>query len=144
MSDKKTGEFVIIGGGFDISVGSLLALAAAMCLGFQLHMPWYLAVPMVLLVGAFIGFINGFLTAKINIVAIITTLGTMTILRGLTYLYTGGYPIVGDNEAFRFIGSGYLGPIPFTIILLVVMVVFWQLILSKTKIGRGFVSYRIT
>jgi len=52
-------------------------------------MPWYLAVPVVLLIGAFIGFINGFLTAKINIVAIITTLGTMTILRGLTYLYTG-------------------------------------------------------
>ena len=128
--------FVIIGGGFDISVGSLLALAAAMCLGLQLHMPWYLAVPVVLLTGAFIGFVNGFLTAKINIVAIITTLGTMTILRGLTYLYTGGYPIVGENEAFRFIGSGYVGLIPFPIILLIAMVVFWQLILSKTKIGR--------
>jgi ribose transport system permease protein len=128
--------FVIIGGGFDISVGSLLALAAAMALGLQEYMPWYYAVVIVLAMGAAVGFVNGFLTAKIKIVAIITTLGTMTILRGLTYLYTGGYPKVGIWEDFKFLGSGYIGPIPFPIIVLLVMVAFWQFILSKTKLGR--------
>ncbi len=128
--------FVIISGGFDICVGSLLALAAAMCLGLQNYMPWYIAIFVVLAMGAFVGFINGFLTAKIKIVAIITTLGTMTILRGITYLYTGGYSIIGKNPDFKFIGSGYIGPIPFPVIILFVMVIFWQFVLSKTKLGR--------
>ncbi|RPI75033.1 MAG: ABC transporter permease [Desulfobacteraceae bacterium] len=128
--------FVIIGGGFDICVGSLLALSAAMALGLQEYMPWYYAIVIVLVMGAAAGFVNGFLTAKIKIVAIITTLGTMTILRGLTYLYTGGSPKVGIWEDFNFIGSGYIGPIPFPIIILLIMVIFWQFILSKTKLGR--------
>ncbi|MDD5622592.1 MAG: ABC transporter permease [Actinomycetota bacterium] len=128
--------FVIIGGGFDISVGSLLALTSAMVLGLQSYIPWYLAVVVVLLVGAFIGFINGVLTAKVKIVAIIVTLGTMTILRGLTYLYTGGYPVIGTSESFQFIGSGVIGGIPFPIIIWIVMVIFWQFMLSKTKLGR--------
>ncbi len=65
---------------------------------------------------------NGVLTAKLHIVAIITTLGTMTILRGLTYLYTGGYPVMGSSEEFKFIGVGYLGPIPFPILIFLSMV----------------------
>ena len=93
--------FVIIGGGFDISVGSVLALTAAMALGLQKWMHWGFAVVTVLCVGAVIGFLNGFLSAKIHIVPIITTLGTMTIVRGLTYLYTGGYPILGTSESFK-------------------------------------------
>lgn len=128
--------FVIIGGGFDISVGSLLALAAAMSLKLQQSMPWYAAVLVVLAIGTIAGVLNGILTAKVHIVAIITTLGTMTILRGLTYLYTGGYPIVGSSPEFQFIGSGYLGPIPFPIIIFLVMVGLWQLVLKKTTLGR--------
>ncbi len=128
--------FVIIGGGFDISVGSLLALTAAMSLKLQQVLPWYVVVALVLLAGAFFGLVNGLLTAKLHIVAIITTLGTMTILRGLTYLYTGGYPVVGDSQAFKFIGAGYLGPIPFPILIFLSMVLLWQFILSKTTLGR--------
>ncbi len=128
--------FVIIGGGFDISVGSLLALTAAMSLQLQQVMPWYAAIVVVLAVGCLAGLLNGVLTAKVHIVAIITTLGTMTILRGLTYLYTGGYPISGSSPEFQFIGSGYVGPIPFPIIIFLVMVVFWQYVLRKTTVGR--------
>ncbi len=128
--------FVIIGGGFDISVGSLLALTAAMSLKLQQLMPWYVVLVLVLAAGAFFGALNGLLTAKLHIVAIITTLGTMTILRGLTYLYTGGYPVVGSSEQFKFIGSGYVGPIPFPILIFLGMVALWQFILSKTTLGR--------
>jgi ribose transport system permease protein len=128
--------FVIIGGGFDICVGSLLALTAAMTLDLQRFMPWPVVIVLVLGVGVVVGIINGVLTAKIHIVAIITTLGMMTILRGLTYMYTRGYPIMGSVESFKFIGSGYLGPIPFPIVIFLAMVVFWQYILRKTKLGR--------
>jgi ribose transport system permease protein len=130
--------FVIIGGDFDISVGSVLALSAALTIGFQnnMNIPWPIAVAAVLLIGAGIGFVNGFLTAKIKIVGIIATLGMMTILRGLTYLYTGGYPLIGKSGSFKFIGSGYIGFIPFPIIIFVVVIIFWQFILKKTKLGR--------
>ncbi len=128
--------YVIIGGGFDISVGSVLALTAAIAIGMQAYMPWPAAVAVALAVGAFIGLINGVLAAIIGIVPIIATLGTMTIVRGLTYIYTGGYPIVGESRTFRFIGSGYVGGIPFPVVVLVVMVAFWQFVLSKTRTGR--------
>jgi len=128
--------FVIIGAGFDISVGSLLALTAAMCVGLQQHMHWGFAILLVLIVGALVGMLNGFLAAKIHIPAIIATLGTMTIVRGLVYLYTGGYPVYVDSQSFAFIGKGYLGPIPFPVIILIIMVVFWQFILIRTRFGR--------
>ncbi len=128
--------FVIIGGGFDISVGSILALSAALVLGLQKSMPWGGALLVTLAVGAFIGVVNGVLSAKVRIVPIIATLGTMTIVRGLTYLYTGGYPILGYSESFKFVGSGYLWAVPFPIILFLTSVVFWQFVLSKTTVGR--------
>lgn len=128
--------YVIIGGDFDISIGSTLALTAAIVLGFQEYVPWYIAMVIALLIGSLIGFVNGILTAKVKMIGIIVTVGTMTIVRGLTYLYTGGYPIVGKSESFKFIGSGYVGFLPFPIIIWIVMVIFWQFILSKTKLGR--------
>jgi ribose transport system permease protein len=128
--------FVIIGAGFDISVGSLLALTAAMCVGLQQYIHWGFAILLVLIVGALVGMLNGFLAAKIHIPAIIATLGTMTIVRGLVYLYTGGYPLYVDSPSFAFIGNGYLGLIPFPVIILIVMVIFWQFILIRTRFGR--------
>ena len=74
--------FVIIGGGFDISVGSILALTAAMTIGLQHSMHWSLAIIIVIFIGALIGFLNGFLSVKIGIPSIIVTLSTMTIIRG--------------------------------------------------------------
>ncbi len=128
--------FVIIGGGFDISVGSILVLTAAMCVGLQYKVHWVIAILIVLIIGALIGLINGFLAAKIHIPAIIATLGTMTIVRGLAYLYTGGYPLYVEAPDFAYIGTGYLGPIPFPVVLLVIMVALWQFVLEKTRFGR--------
>ena len=129
--------FVIIGGGFDISVGSLLALTAAMSVGLQQYMHWGFAILLVLIVGVLVGMLNGFLAAKIHIPSIIATLGSMTIVRGLVYLYTGGYPIYVDSQSFAFIGNGYIGLIPFPVIIFIVMVVFWQFVLIKTRFGNG-------
>ncbi|MCD6103749.1 MAG: ribose ABC transporter permease [Thermotogaceae bacterium] len=128
--------FVIIGGGFDISVGSLMALSAAMAVGLQSYVHWSLAVVAVIGIGALFGVVNGVLTAKIHIPAIIATLGTMTIIRGLVYMYTGGYPLYVDNQEFAFIGNGRIGAIPFPIILLFVLVAIGQFFLVKTRFGR--------
>jgi ribose transport system permease protein len=128
--------FVIIGGGFDISVGSTLALSAALALGLQTSMHWALAAAIAILVGTLIGFVNGFLAAKIHIVPMIATLGTSTIIRGLVYLYSGGYPINGRQPEFEVIGSGYLWGIPVPVIIMVVLVVLFQFVLSRTQLGR--------
>jgi ribose transport system permease protein len=128
--------FVIIGGGFDISVGSVLALSAALALGLQGSMHWALAAMIAILAGALIGLLNGILAAKIHIVPMIATLGTSTIVRGLVYLYTGGYPINGQQPAFEVIGSGYLWGIPVPVIIMIALVVIFQFVLSKTQLGR--------
>lgn len=128
--------FVIISGGFDISVGSFLALTAAMVVGFQSFMTWPLAVVSVLLIGAGLGMFNGFLAAKINIPSLIATLGMMSILRGAVYLYTHGYPIYTSSKSFSFIGNGYILGIPIPVIILIIMVLLWQFILKRTKFGR--------
>ncbi|HWR11694.1 MAG TPA: ABC transporter permease [Rectinemataceae bacterium] len=128
--------FVIIGGGFDISVGSVLALSAALALGLQGSMHWALAAAIAILAGTLIGLLNGILAAKIHIVPMIATLGTSTIVRGLVYLYTGGYPINGQQPAFEVIGSGYLWGIPVPVIIMIALVVIFQFILSKTQLGR--------
>jgi len=107
-----------------------------MCVGLQNYMHWSLAILLVLMVGALVGLLNGFLAAKIHIPAIIATLGTMTIVRGLVYLYTGGYPLYVEAPDFAFIGNGYLGPIPFPVVILVIMVALWQFILVRTRFGR--------
>lgn len=128
--------FVIIGGGFDISVGSVLALSAALTLGLQTSMHWALAAAVAILAGTLVGLVNGLLAAKIHIVPMIATLGTSTIVRGLVYLYTGGYPINGRAPELEYIGSGYLGGIPVPVVVMVVLVAFFQFVLAKTQLGR--------
>lgn len=128
--------FVILSGEIDISVGSTLALCAAITLGLQRAMPWPFAVAAAIVAGILIGAFNGVFAAKIKVVGIIATLGSMTIVRGLTYIYTGGYPILGSSESFQFIGSGYVGPIPMPVVIFIVLVGVWQYILSKTPLGR--------
>jgi ribose transport system permease protein len=131
--------FVIIGSGFDISVGSILALSGTMVIGLQYSMPWSLACLVVLLVGALIGFCNGALSVKIGIPSIITTLATMTILRGVVYLYTEGYPftlVQGATPGFTFLGQGHLGPIPFPVIALFILVFLAHWVLKMTRHGR--------
>lgn len=128
--------FVIAGGGFDISVGSTLALSAALGLGLQRTMPWGTAVMFTFAAGILIGFVNGVLTAKVRIISIIATLGTMTIVRGSTYLYTGGYPVIGYSESFKFIGSGYIGFLPFPVFMLIIMSIAGEVLLKKTPLGR--------
>ncbi len=128
--------FVILSGEIDISVGSTLALTAAIVLGVQRSVAWPFAVVAAILTGALIGAFNGLFASRIKVVGIITTLGSMTIVRGLTYIYTGGYPILGSSEAFQFIGSGMVGGIPMPVIVFIVLVALWQFILSKTPLGR--------
>ncbi|MBC5997297.1 ribose ABC transporter permease [Romboutsia ilealis] len=133
--------FVILTGGIDLSVGSILGISGAVCASLLVSgQNVVIAVLAALVVGAVVGFLNGFIISKGKLQPFIATLATMTVLKGLTLVYTNGNPItLGSNElamSFGKIGGGtILGiPTPAMIMILVFMVCYY--ILHNTKMGR--------
>jgi len=129
---------VIITGGIDLSVGAIMALSGTLCAGTiaagQLPIP--VAILMGLAIGVLVGFINGTITAKMNIAPFIVTMATQQICRGLVYVYADGLPIRCDNPPFNFLGNGYIGEIPITILYSLFFVIVIWLVLSKSQLGR--------
>jgi ribose transport system permease protein len=129
--------FVILTGGIDLSVGSIVALSGVSSVYFSLHMPSPVAILLGILVGALAGYINGFLTAKTKLPAIIVTLGSMTYLRGVAYVVTGGYPLILTNQWFKNLGQGYAGPFPVPILIMALVYVIFLIVLKYTVFGRN-------
>lgn len=130
--------FVIINGGIDLSVGSVLALSAVVATSFAHPDTYPLFVPIILgmLVGALCGAVNGFVIAKWNVAPFIVTLGMMTVARGLTLVYTGGRPIIDLSESYINLGGGYIAGIPIPIIFFILTSLIGTFILKYTKFGR--------
>ena len=130
--------FVILSGGIDLSVGSVLALSSAITAGVMSSThSFLLAVLAGLATGAVMGTFTGFLVSKAKMPSFIVTLAMMSIGRGLTLIYTGGRPISeGFTDLFNYIGGGYIGPIPFPVILLIILLGIGYLVLNNTPYGR--------
>ena len=131
--------FVILTGGIDLSVGSILALTGAVTAGLMASgMDPILAMFLGLLLGAVLGAINGVIIAKGKVAPFIATLATMTIYRGLTLVYTEGKPIsgLGDSQAFQMLGKGYFFGIPVPVITMAITFGILYFILKKTTFGR--------
>ena len=132
---------VILTAGIDLSVGSVLALSGAFAASLiALEVPVIVAVPVALLAGAALGAVSGVIIAKGKVQAFIATLVTMTLLRGVTMVYTDGRPIstgfTDTADAFAWFGTGYLLGIPVPVWLMVlVFAVAWYL-LNHTRFGR--------
>jgi ribose transport system permease protein len=131
--------FVILTGGIDLSVGSILALASALTAGLLTNgMDPMLAILIGLLAGAAMGAFNGLIITKGKVAPFIATLATMTIFRGLTLVYTDGRPITGlsDSTLFVLLGKGYLGWIPVPVIWMLAVYFIMYFMLKKTVFGR--------
>jgi inositol transport system permease protein len=138
----------IVSAGIDLSSGSVVGLtavvAATLAQDPQFATPFYpgLNVPVIVpilaacAVGALVGLINGTLVARTGIPPFIATLGTLTAIRGLALLYTGGRPISDLTDAYNFIGQGDVLGLPVPIIILVVMAVVTHILYSHTKFGK--------
>ncbi|MFJ7470837.1 ABC transporter permease [Peribacillus frigoritolerans] len=131
--------FIILTGGIDLSVGSILALSSALMAGMMVSgLDPILAILVGILLGAIMGVINGILVSKGKLAPFIVTLATMTIFRGLTLVYTDGKPItgIGDSVMFQMLGRGYfLGvPVP-AVVMIIAFLILWFL-LHKTSFGR--------
>ncbi|MFU2114110.1 ribose ABC transporter permease [[Pasteurella] aerogenes] len=133
--------FVILIAGIDLSVGSILALTGAIAASMVgAELPIILVIVATLLLGTFLGGVSGIIVAKGKVQAFIATLVTMTLLRGVTMVYTDGRPIsTGFSDvadSFAYLGTGYLFGIPVPIwLMIIVFAVAWY-ILKHTQIGR--------
>ncbi|ODP27887.1 ribose ABC transporter permease RbsC [Paenibacillus sp. PK4536] len=131
--------FVILTGGIDLSVGSILALSSAFVANLMLAgVDPIFAIIIGCAAGGVMGMVNGLMITKGKMAPFIATLATMTIFRGLTLVYTNGNPItgLGDSMAFQLFGRGYFLGIPVPAITMALAFIVLWVILHKTPFGR--------
>jgi ribose transport system permease protein len=132
---------VILTAGIDLSVGSILALCGAFAASMvALELPVFIAVTVSLLAGALLGSVAGIIIAKGKVQAFIATLVTMTLLRGVTMVYTDGRPIstgfTDVADSFSWIGTGYAFGIPIPVWLMAMVFTSIWYLLNHTRFGR--------
>ncbi len=128
---------VIISGGIDLSVGSVLAIAGALGAGVMSSgAHWVIGVFVTLLVGLAFGLANGIFVAYGQLPPFIVTLATMALGRGFTQVYTGGRAITVFDESFQWFGHGYLGSIPVPVIIMVSVYILGYVFFNHMKLGR--------
>ena len=129
--------FVIISAGIDLSVGSILAFSGVSLAGMlQAGVPIPIALIISLGTGFLCGLINGVLISFGRLPPFISTLGMMSVARGAALLFTGGRPVSGFSEGFRFIAAGEILRIPMPVIIMVIVYIVVHFILTRTKLGR--------
>ena len=139
---------IVLTGGIDLSVGSVLALCGAITAGLfkngiavpaaDLWIGFTIlgAIMAALIAGAILGWINGFVITKFRVPPFVATLAMLTIARGFTMLYTGGHPVSNLGENFAVIGAGSFIGIPVPVWIASFVVLLAAFICSKTRLGR--------
>jgi ribose transport system permease protein len=133
---------VMICGQLDLSIGTVVTFAGVLALGLQPALGFPGAIAVAVAGGALVGFLNGVLVAKAKINSFIVTLGTMTILQGAIYQFSGGNSIsVSTPEAFAisdFLGKSFVPLLTPRILIAAVLVAAMELFLRRTRAGRSF------
>ncbi|MCS7201296.1 MAG: ABC transporter permease [Dictyoglomus sp.] len=128
---------VIIGGGIDLSVGSLVALTGVLVALFMKNgLGVTTSILIVLILSSLIGLWHGLFVTKLKVPPFIITLGTLTAARGLASVITKGWPIIGLPEKFFFIGQGDILGIPFPLIILIFFASIAFFITKYSVLGR--------
>jgi ribose transport system permease protein len=129
--------FVIITGGIDLSVGSVLAFAGVV-MASVLHkeVPLPVALAVALATGLFCGLLNGALITVGRLPPFIATLGMMSVARGTALMFTEGRPVSGFSGSFRSLATGELLGIPVSVVIMVGVYVVAHFVLTRTKLGR--------
>jgi ribose transport system permease protein len=129
--------YVIITGGIDLSVGSVLAFAGVV-MASVLHsgLPLPLALIVGLAAGLLCGVVNGLLITVGRLPPFIATLGMMSVARGAALMFTEGRPISGFSESFRSLATGEVLRVPAPVIIMIGVYVIAHFVLRRTKLGR--------
>ncbi|MEP7366872.1 MAG: ABC transporter permease [Acidobacteriota bacterium] len=128
---------IIIGGGIDLSVGSILAMGGLLgSMAMEKGLPIIPSVFVGIATGLVCGFLNGLMTTQLRINPFIVTLGTLGIYRGVALMISNGLPVHNLPPAFSYLGEGTLLGIPFVWFLLIVCAIAVHILLERTKHGR--------
>jgi len=139
---------IILTGGIDLSVGAMLGLAGAVAAGLLknglllkmfgvvLQFTPFGAVTAGILTGLVLGWFNGFAITKFKLPPFVATLGMLSIARGLTMLWTGGFPVTDLGLKFGFIGAGVFLGVPMAVWISAALVVIFYFISRRTVLGR--------
>ena len=129
--------FVIISGGIDLSVGSIVALAGvALGAMLQTGYPLPVALAAALAAGTACGMLNGALVSVGGLPPFIATLGMMSAARGIALVFTEGRPISGFDDGFRTLATGSIGFVPAPVVVMILVYVVAHLVLTRTTFGR--------
>jgi ribose transport system permease protein len=139
---------IILSGGIDLSVGSVLAFSGAIAAGLLkngialprldllIEFTTSSAIVAGVLVGMALGWFNGFAITRFRLPPFVATLGMLSIARGLTMLWTGGFPITRLGSQFDFMGSGHLLGVPMPVWISAALVAVFMIIMKRTRFGR--------
>ncbi len=128
---------VLLTGGIDLSVGSIVALVGVVTAMFLVDgTPVWLSILIGLALGGFVGLINGLIITRLKIPYFIVTLAMMTIVRGVGFLLTGGLPVAYFPESFQMIGKGSVGPFSVSVIIVAIVFFLLHVVLGHTSLGR--------
>lgn len=139
---------IILSGGIDLSVGSVLAFSGAVAAGllkngvpvpFTDHLLQFTVFGAIvggIVVGGALGWINGFMITRFRLPPFVATLGMLSIARGLTRLWTGGFPITDLGPEFTYLGNGWLLRIPMPVWISAALVVAFVVVTRRTRFGR--------
>lgn len=132
---------VIIAGGIDLSVGPTAAIAAvSVAVLMAMGVPIALAIPIALLFGMAAGAINGALVAFGGLQPFIVTLGTLSLYRAISLIYTGGNPIFGIPPAYRALTNSSIMGVPNPVVIVAVLAITVWVVLNKTPLGEYFLA----
>jgi ribose transport system permease protein len=128
---------VIISGGIDLSVGSILGLSGLIgTMALERGYPIGLGVPIGVAAGTLCGFANGLMVTRLRIPPFVVTLGTLGIFRGLALIFSNGLPVHRIPPGFSFLGEGNLAGVPFVVWMLAICAVAVHVVLEHTRLGR--------
>jgi ribose transport system permease protein len=139
---------IILTGGIDLSVGAMLGLAGAVAAGLLknglvlkafsvvLQFTPFGAIVAGILVGLALGWFNGIAITRFKLPPFVATLGMLSIARGLTMLWTGGFPVTDLGPKFGFIGAGFFLGVPMAVWISAALVVIFYFISKRTTLGR--------
>jgi ribose transport system permease protein len=129
--------FVMIAGGFDLSVGAIYAAGATVYAMEAKEMALPLAALVALAVGLVCGSLNGIIVTRLKVNPFVATLGTTSIFAGAAYLYSHSAPVLVDRPDFTVLGAGKWFGVPISLVLLIVAYIVGAVALSKTVYGRS-------
>jgi ribose transport system permease protein/putative xylitol transport system permease protein len=130
---------VILTGGIDLSVGSVVAFAGIVTAGLVSGLPIPLAMAVGIVSGIGFGLVNGTLVARFGLAPFVVTLAALTTIRGLAFVYSE-VPIAPDDPAFFTLGTALVGPIPLTTVIMLAVFGVGGVFLSRTPAGRSIIA----